>query len=183
MYLPWNDIGPFDEKRLQLSHTDFQVRITELVRNIPSERAELHTLLHCCMEKAKTKQHLSPCWRFVVVDLVEKLWIIDRITRITLIIPHSLTRLVTVEFNMSLEALLSLLRKSFPAGTMLCIPGTYLNHVGSQSFGRLICHFDSILENRNWKLVRRVAGEPEPEHHIRRLRSELLADLLQRRHP
>lgn len=144
MYLPWNDIRPFDEKRLQLSHTDFQVRITELVRNIPSERAELHTLLHCCMEKAKTKQHLSPCWRFVAFNLVEKLWIIDRITRITLIIPHLLTRLVTVEF-MSLEDLVSLLRKPLSAGAVLCISGTYLNHVGSQSFGRFVCHFDSIL--------------------------------------
>lgn len=54
-YLPWYVIRPFDEERLQLPHANFQVRITELVGNVPSKRTELHTLLDGSVEKAKPK--------------------------------------------------------------------------------------------------------------------------------
>lgn len=80
MYLPWDNIRPFDEEGLQLPHTDFQVGITELVRNVPSEGAELDALLDRSVEKAKAKQHFPPRWGFVAFDLVEKFRIIDRVT-------------------------------------------------------------------------------------------------------
>jgi len=43
-----------------LSHADPEIRLVELVRNVPAERTELATLLHQGVEEAQSEQHLLP---------------------------------------------------------------------------------------------------------------------------
>lgn len=35
--------------------------------------------------------------------------------------------------------------------------------VGSQSFWRLVGHLQPVLQDTDWELVRRIAGQPQPE--------------------
>ena len=48
---------------LHLSHADAQVRLIELVRNVPSKWSKLAALLHEGVEEAQTKEHLVPATR------------------------------------------------------------------------------------------------------------------------
>ena len=80
VHLPWYNIRPFNEEGLQLPHANFKVRITELVGNVPSERAKLDALLDRSVEKAQTEQHFPPCEGLVTFNLIEKLRVVDGVT-------------------------------------------------------------------------------------------------------
>lgn len=53
----WTNLVTIHE-HVQLSDTYAKIRLIELVRNVPSQRAELSTFLNQTMEETKTEQHL-----------------------------------------------------------------------------------------------------------------------------
>ena len=59
---------------LQLSSTDSQVWLIELVGNIPAQRTKLSPLLHQGMEEAKTKQQLLEHMRFTTALKEFRIW-------------------------------------------------------------------------------------------------------------
>ena len=56
-------------------------------------------------------------------------------------------------------------------------------HIEAKTFGRLVGHFDSVLENGHREEVRRVAGKPKSKVGMCLLGVELFAHLFQRGHP
>ena len=59
---------------LQLSSTDSQVWLIELVGNIPAQRTKLSPLLHQGMEETKTKQQLLEHMRFTTALKEFRIW-------------------------------------------------------------------------------------------------------------
>jgi hypothetical protein len=55
----WYLVWIFIDEDKQLSHTDSQVGLVELILDVPSEWTELCSFLNECMEEAETEQHLS----------------------------------------------------------------------------------------------------------------------------
>ena len=55
--------------------------------------------------------------------------------------------------------------------------------VGAQPLWRLVGHLDAVLEHRDGEVGRRRRREPQPEVGVRAVGREVLADLLERRHP
>lgn len=47
---------------MELSDTDSEISLIELIRNIPADRAKLSSLLNQGMEEAETVQHLLQGW-------------------------------------------------------------------------------------------------------------------------
>ena len=58
-----------------------------------------------------------------------------------------------------------------------------LEEVHAQAGRRLVGHLDAVLQHRDGKLLRRIAGQPQAELGVRVVRAQLLAYLLERAHP
>ncbi len=127
------------EEHVQLHGADSEIRLVELVGNIPSERAELAPFLDQSVEETQSEEHLLEMHRLFISG--EEVVVADRIRQVGS---------VDVQF---------------------------------QASRRLVRHFDSVLQNRNREMIRRVAGQPESEVRMDLFRFELLANLFQCSHP
>ena len=77
-------VWEFNKEGLQLPHADLQIRVTELVRNVPTKGAKFHALLYRSMKETESKEHLVPYRSFVAFDRIEELGIIYWVAHVTL---------------------------------------------------------------------------------------------------
>ena len=149
------DVFILVEEHVNLAHADGKIRVIELVRNIPAQRAELTPLLHQRVEKAHTKQKFAEWLQETIVSISKE-----------------------TTKNKKNATHLFLLASCEERRVRNGVKHVRARDVGFEALGRLIGQLNARLQHSYREMRRRVARQPQTEIRVCFVWVELFAQPL-----